>query len=84
MTTNGAATTRDGWGIHIMQKCEICGSSFEKCHIRQVLCGDRECLRRKKLENGKDWRDRHPDYMRGYMAAYRALPGEREFRRACV
>lgn len=58
-----------------MSTCEICGDRFEKVHIRQVLCGDRDCLKAKKLENGKDWRRRHPDYMRGYMAAYRGLPG---------
>ena len=63
-----------------MSRCEICGSSFEKVHIRQVLCGDRECLRHRKADNSKDWKRRHPDYMRGYMAAYRKLPFEREAR----
>ena len=65
-----------------MSRCEICGSSFEKVHIRQVLCGDRECLKQKKLINGTDWRRRHPDYMSGYMASYRALPCEKVFRNA--
>ena len=64
---NGAATTRDGWGNWIMERCEICGERFEKVHKKQVLCGDRECLRRKKLENGKDWkRIRSKNYMAGY------------------
>ncbi len=67
-----------------MERCEICGERFEKVHKLQVLCGDRECLRRKKAENAKDWKKRHPDYMKNYMAGYRALPGEHEFRRACV
>ena len=58
-----------------MERCNICGDTFEKVHKRQILCGDRDCLRQRKVHNSKDWKNRHPDYMRGYMAAYRGLPG---------
>lgn len=56
-----------------MERCDVCGQSFERINCRQRLCGDRECLREKKLCNGKDWRRRHPDYMAAYMGEYRKL-----------
>jgi hypothetical protein len=57
-----------------MERCYICGDTFDKVHKRQILYGDSDCLRERKKHNSADWKQRHPDYMRNYMDGYRKLP----------
>lgn len=56
--------------MHIKRVCKICGAEYWTGNGKAKYCSDpcrREAIRRKQ----KEWREKHPDYLREWRSARR-------------